>query len=360
MNKKNNFNFNIDKDDNNSNDFIQCWSEMGFRPSKSVIYKNYDSNFIKYFQDKFLETSLNEDIIPLEDDRMVNQRFFVKIENSIWVTFNYLDSESDEGFVGDVCFYYEYKEHQRVRTIIDELDEFEIKEDTKTEISSNQISRIVYDQTGLNLEQIQKSNFNFKDIDYFYNDDTIKQVNKLSKKIKKSNQGLSIIYGEKGVGKTSIVEFLSEKVKNKQFIYLPTNLFENTINNPEFKNFLKKFKNPVLVLDDAELFFSETFYVKSNIFTTNLLQLVDGFDSHELGINLVLILNCEKETDIDSYLLSSNNILEVIEIGELSKTKANQLQKHLGRKGKIKSVTKLNDIVKDKNFTTHEIELGFE
>jgi|688.fasta_scaffold188223_2 energy-coupling factor transporter ATP-binding protein EcfA2 len=361
MTKKNNLNFNINKDDNVYNDFIYCWSEMGIRPSKTIIYKNYSSEFINFFDDKKIqETTVHEDIIPLDDENMVNQRFFVKLSDNIWFTYTAFDVESEESFIGEVSFYYDYKSHYDVRKIILELDQFEIKDEPGQIESKSNMSRISIGQTGIELEPISENIIDLENIEYYYNDETFKQISKLSKKIKKSNHGLSIIYGEKGTGKTSIVNFLSNKIKQKQFIYLPTNLFDNTINNPEFKNFLKKNKDSVIILDDAEIFFSETFYTKSNIFTTNLLQLVDGIDASELALNLILILNCDRESDIDSSLISSNNLIDVIRLDDLTKSKANELSKHLGKKLKSKQSTKLNDILKNKPTTFSETEIGFE
>jgi hypothetical protein len=44
----------------------------------------------------------------------------------------------------------------------------------------------------------------------------------------------------------------------------------------------------------------------------------------------------------------------------LTKSKANELSKHLGKKLKSKQSTKLNDILKNKPTTFSETEIGFE
>ena len=40
-----------------------------------------------------------------------------------------------------------------------------------------------------------------------YNQKTFKSVNKLIKKIKTSHKGLSVLWGEKGTGKTNVINY---------------------------------------------------------------------------------------------------------------------------------------------------------
>jgi hypothetical protein len=112
------------------------------------------------------------------------------------------------------------------------------------------------------------------------------------------------------------------------------------------------------VLDDSELYFGEL-YSKSNIFTNNLLQLVDGFQSDGLDLNIITVLNVDNIDDVDHILFDCNNLIDIVEIGKLEKEKAQELNRFLGNKLKIKEDIKLVDVLKKRSFKTDTGEIGF-
>jgi hypothetical protein len=61
--------------------------------------------------------------------------------------------------------------------------------------------------------------------------------------------------------------------------------------------------------------------------------------------------------DIDNNLLESNNILDVIEFGELDQEASNDLSKHLGHVKKFKTNSRLIDII-NKNIVKEEVKIG--
>lgn len=359
MQKTNKINININKDDQIINDFLFCWSEIGHRPCKSVVYKNYEKeSFLNYFSSFLLETTTNRDIIPFEPQDLINERNFCKIDHQIWVTYTIYDKFSELSFIGDVAFYYPFERTDKIDEFISGLDSFQLSEDEMDSESEQNVFTITLGQTGLELDPIEEVNLDFDNIECHYNDEVMKQINKLSKKIKKSNKGLSIIHGERGTGKTSLIHYMNQKIKDKKIIFIPPTFFDSTINHPDFKSFLKKNKNSIIFLDDCEIYFSEL-YSKSNIFTNNLLQLVDGFDSDQLGVNLILILNCEKESDIDPHLIESNNLLDIVRTTKLEKSKIQELCKLLEKKCKFKSDTKLIDVLRNKPHISSDSDIGF-
>jgi hypothetical protein len=358
MIKQNKINININKDDQNINDFLLVWSEIGFRPSKIVIYKNFEANnFLNYINPIIIEKAIQKDIIPFDAVDMVNERNFCKIGDNIWISFATYDVLNEESFIGEVVFYYDLKSDVEVQSHIELICEFEVKDDLKNNPTSN-LYTVFVGQSGFELEPVSIDNDKYENYDLFYNDQVLKKVDKLSKKITKSKKGLSVIFGERGTGKTSLIKYICNKITSKDFIFIPTTLFDSSINNSEFRNFIKKYKNSVIVLDDCEIYFSDL-YSKSNIFTNNLLQLVDGLDSDELCLNLILVLNCDNENDIDSHLMESNNLLDVIHIDYLKKEKISELSKHLEKKTKFKSPTKLIDVLKNKPTSGNNSDLGF-
>jgi AAA+ ATPase superfamily predicted ATPase len=184
----------------------------------------------------------------------------------------------------------------------------------------------------------------------------MKGLDKVIKSIKKSNKGLTILYGERGTGKTSTINYITTKLESI-VIFIPNNMVENTINNPEFRKFLKKHSKPVIVIDDCEMFFNEAF-AKSNIFVNNLLQMVDGFLSDSMEVNVITIFNVEDEDEIDHSLIDCNNLTDIVKFDCLTEDESNDLSKHLNQDKKYKNKNRLVDIIKKRKNKASK-EIGF-
>jgi hypothetical protein len=119
-----------------------------------------------------------------------------------------------------------------------------------------------------------------------------------------------------------------------------------TINGPEFKNFVKKFEKLLIVIDDCE-FMSNNQLIRMNPFSNNIIQLVDGFLSDNLNLQVILIFN-DLEEDIDENILDCNSLLDVIEVDDLDSELATELSKNLGYNKKYKDSVRLIDVVQNK------------
>jgi len=211
--------------------------------------------------------------------------------------------------------------------------------------------------SGLELNNVKFVDIDQKNIDNYYNDDTLKQVRKICKSFKKFPKGLSLIYGERGTGKTSLIKYLSKKV-NKNFIFVPCSFFETIVSSPEFRNFLNRNKDSIIILDDSDIYFSEL-YSKSNIFTNSILQLVDGLDSDDYNLHIISILNVKEVDQIDHILLECNNLIDVINVNGLEKIKIKDLCNHLKIKNKFSEPTNLRNILKKRDNFIDTKDIGF-
>ena len=349
-------NININGDDHSINDYLYCWSELGERPNRIVLYNHYNSDEFKklIIGEGSQHHGLFTEVIPTESDYMVNEKGLIKIDDSIYVSFTQFDKLTEENIIGEVSFIYLNESVHKINEMLAKLDTIVIDitfEDEK------RINCITIGPGGLELDPIDIMKADYDNIESYFNDDVIKKVNKLTKKIKKSPKGLTIIHGERGTGKTTLVNYISSNL-DKIVIFIPCSMIESTINNPDFRNFIKRYKNSVIILDDSELYFSEL-YSKSNIFTNNLLQFVDGFQSDDLDLNIITILNVEDTDQIDHTLLNCNNLIDIIEVEKLTKEKAQELVSHLGNKSKIKDSIKLIDVLKKRSFKQNTPDIGF-
>lgn len=360
MNSKNKVNININKDDNSINDYLYCWAEMETRPSKTIIYKNFEAQpFIEYFKIDKNILVIHEDIIPIEEETLVNKRCLFQIEKEMWISFMHYDYHTEESFIGEVIFYYNSNLNLKIQNHLDEIENYQLKDDFEKETNTNNLFTLNFGQAGLEYSPIFNSKKVDKNFQNYYNDSVLKKINKSIKKLKKSPKGITVIYGDRGSGKTSLINHYCNKVRTKRFYFLPLSLMETAVINLDLRNFLKTNKESVLIIDDADILLSDSNFTKLNLFTHNLLQLVDGLDSDDLGLNVILIFNVSKETEINSDILDCNNLTDVIKVNWLTKENSQELANILNKKMKIKKSTRLIDILRDKLSDEENQELGF-
>lgn len=355
-NKKNELklNLNIDKDNAELNDYLYCWQQFGTRPNKILIHNTYSTKLFNELINKYLiDKNYFTEIIPSDDNFIINDKMFIKIDDFVYCSYIVLDRQQENSIVNEIIFFYKSSEDfNRVQKIIEELNGCLISFEEDDQSIVNTIS---LNGNSLELEPIDICDVDVDNFSNYYSKSISKEINKLIKDIKISSKGLSIIHGKKGTGKTSIINYLATKL-DRIVIYMPNNMIENTINNPEFRKFLKRFYRPVLVIDDCEMLFGE-FFQRSNIFVNNLLQMIDGFLADTIEVNVVTIFNLENEDEIDEDLLYANNLLRVIKFDYLSPEEATELSEHLGNNKKYKDKSLVLDVVKNKK-STEKREIG--
>ena len=351
--ERSSLNLNITKDDYNLNDFIYCWDKFNSRPNRIVIHNTYSSKlFNKVMSGYILDKNVFTEVIPDSEEVIINDKMLVKLDEKCYLSYVVADRNMDNSFIDSITFYYEGS-YEGITDIVDELNDCILD---YCEDDSNKLNTIGLSVNGLEIEPINLKEEN-DNTDLFYNALTFKRVDKAIKGIKKADKGLTILYGDRGTGKTSVINYIASKL-DRIVIFIPSSMIEHTINNPEFRKFIKKYEKPILVLDDCELFLGGDVYSKSSMFANNLLQMVDGFLSDTMNVNIVAILNIEDEDEIDPSLLECNNLIEVVEFLPLSEEESNDLAKNLGSNKKYKNKTKVIDIVK-KRSNYEEIGIGF-
>ena len=350
--EKSSLNLNITKDDYNLNDFIYCWDKFGSRPNRVIIHNTYSSKlFNKVMSGHILDKNVFTEIIPDSEEVIINDKMLVKLDERCYLSYVVADRNMDNSFIDSITFYYEGT-YDGIQAFVEELQDCILD---YCEDDSNKLNTIGISANGLEIEPISLKE-DGDNTDLFYSTNTFKKVEKAIKGIKKADKGLAILHGERGTGKTSIINYIASKL-DRIVIFIPSNMIEHTINNPEFRKFIKKYEKPVLVLDDCEIFFSDL-YSRSTPFANNILQMVDGFLSDTMNVTILAILNIEGEDEIEESLLDCNNLIDVVEFENLSGEEATELAKHLGSTKKYKSSARVIDIVKKRN-NLESLEIGF-
>jgi hypothetical protein len=339
--KNTNLALNISNDDN-TNDYLYCWDMFSDRPNKLTIYSSFSKNeFVNIIGEYTLYKKSTIELIPAEDFDIVNDKSLVKINSNIYISYHILDKESENSFIHEVVFFYKNEDDIiKVNEITKKLNNCNIEFD---DIDDAKLNTVFISPNGIEIEAIEKNDSD-ESIDLYYNVNTMKSINNLVKTLNNSNKGLSVLYGERGTGKTNIINYICERL-DRIVIYIPNNMIDLTINSPEFKNFLRKYNRPIIVLDDCEMIFNELF-TKSNIYVNNILQMVDGLLSNTMELNIITIFNVDDESEIDHVLLEANSLIDVVEFEYLNIEESNNLAKHLKTKRKYKNKNKLVDIIK--------------
>jgi energy-coupling factor transporter ATP-binding protein EcfA2 len=343
---------NYKSDDSALNDFLFCNEYFGERPSKIVLAFNFKAEeFVKYFGDSECFNVLTE-VVPADGASIVNEKYLIKInDKDAFVSYTHIDKNVDTGYISNVIIY--YKLPCEVGEILTEMDSF--IDDGSALAEKSKINIISHSTTGLVLDEMDVMEADYENMRIYYNQSSIKGINKIIKKINKNNKGLFVLHGKRGCGKTIALNYIANTV-SKMSIFIPNSMIDYTINNPEFIEILKTY-NPLIIIDDCEILFDNMF-VKSNVTYSNILQMVDGFYSDEINTHIILSYNTESEEDIDSDIMDANNLLKVVRMGPLEKDRANELARYLNIEHEIKNDILLIDLLKE-NFEEMDESVGY-
>lgn len=365
-------NLNINNSDEFNPDYLYCWSLFNKKPVKDSFFSFFDTklffDWIEEFQLPPENITCNKEIISDIGIYIINSKFLIQISNTVYISLtqfteiykNDHQEELDDDKIGAINIYSKsFEDRELVEIIKNKLFEFEITFDDDEENDKSKESglRILkydnIDNKFLSIPIDVKPDIDLDHMDLYYNDDTFKQVKKLIKKITKNNKGLTLLHGERGCGKTSILTYIANKI-NKKVIFVPNNIIEHTLYNAEFIEFLKYNMNSVIIYDDCDN--QITSKVNPNSIS-NILGLTDGLLSNLFNCNIILSYNHSLSL-VDKDLIESNNLIDIIELCELTKDKVSKLSDYLEIKD-IKMSSKLVNVVKERKFLTTK-KIGFQ
>lgn len=329
--------------DNENTYLLMCWGIFEKLPNSHAILGMYDKNlFFNIIDELKKEQTVTREVIKVEELDIINVSYFIKISDTIYLGYNIQDSENIYTTINEFEIFYKGTDDEiEVRAIIEAIDEASVT--FEMEDSINKLNSLLLTTEGLDIEPIPSELDD--NIELFYSSGTFKNVNKIIKSIKNNNKGISILYGERGTGKTSIIPYIADKL-DRIVIYIPNNLIDLVLNSNDFKTFLRTYSKPIIVIDDSENVFNEV-YSKTNIYTNNILELVDGLLSDVIELNVILIANGGLE-DLDPILLDANSFIDSVEFKFLDPKESKNLSKHIKLYKKYKEEAKLINIINGK------------
>lgn len=199
------------------------------------------------------------------------------------------------------------------------------------------------------------------DLDFdLYNEGFEDVHNDIVRSIKEDKNGLYLLYGKPGTGKTTYIRHLIKEceTEKRKFVYVPSNLFGD-FTNPSLIPFLMDHRGCVFIIEDCEsLVTVDSCMGVRSAELTDLLNMTDGLLADALDIKIICTFNID-DGKIDEALLRPGRCKCKYEFDLLEKDRANKVAKKLGL-NKVDEDTSLADLFNTgKSYAEKKKKLGF-
>lgn len=144
---------------------------------------------------------------------------------------------------------------------------------------------------------------------------------------------------------TYLRKLVSELAEEKTIIYVPS-YFMWDIANPEMISFISKFKNSILLLEDAECILTSNQDERSQA-VTNILNISDGLLNDHMDMQIIATFNVERKV-IDEALLRKGRLMVDYKFKKLTAAQATKLSKHIGLNKEYSEPKSLAEIYEEK------------
>ena len=190
--------------------------------------------------------------------------------------------------------------------------------------------------------ELYLDNFNLEidgDLDFdLYNDGFEEVHNSIVESILNDKNGIYLLYGEPGTGKSTYIKHLISacETKKRKFIYVPSVLFGD-FTDPAFLPFLIDHRGCVFVIEDCEDLITVEDGERSDGIA-DLLNMTDGILADALNIKIICTFNTDYE-NIDEALLRPGRCRCKYGFEKLDMDRANKVAKKLRLKEVKSDVT---------------------
>ena len=299
----------------------------------------YSDDFWKYINDKFKIKSENITFfcdVHSDTKNRVEKifKYIIKIEKPYKIMFQFYDEEkviddkiyetieSQKNKVSDLLVYYD---SDAVKYINDMSDE--IRKIVFTQPISKTFFIISSNSMGYELQAANIKDYDIQ-IDLNYGDSFVSKHKDILDKIKNNKHGLFLFHGEEGTGKTVYLrKLISDLAEEKTIIYVPSYLMMD-IASPVLISFISKFKNSILLLEDAESILTSP-QEERNQAVSNILNISDGLLNDHMDMQIIATFNVDKKI-IDKALLRKGRLMVDCKFKKLTAKQATKLSEYIG------------------------------
>ena len=170
------------------------------------------------------------------------------------------------------------------------------------------------------------------DLDFDMYNEGFKDIhNSIVKSITEDENGLYLLYGKPGTGKSTYIRHLIREcnTEKRKFVYVPSSLFED-FTDPGVLPFLLRNKGCVFIIEDCENLVTVDGGTRSDGIT-DLLNMTDGLLADALDIKIICTFNTDY-SKIDDALLRPGRCRCKYEFNLLEKDRANKVAEKFGLK----------------------------
>lgn len=216
------------------------------------------------------------------------------------------------------------------------------------------INIVSRDANGFFLSSVRMEQQFSDEMELHYGSDFPKFHEKLVNKLATTTQGLTLLHGAAGTGKSVYIRKLItdlQELTSKKVILVPNNMIEY-MTSPDFSTFMleiaeiiededmeqdekpvsltenKKEKGMILVLEDAEAVLMSR-EGGADMGTSSLLNLTSGILNDIYGTQIIATYNTD-DTNIDKALMRSKRLIAKRKFDKLSVENAKRLAEHIG------------------------------
>jgi hypothetical protein len=298
--------------------FIETYNDL---PSKYFTNDDYDMSVIEFIKQQGFDLICKVSVNNRRYDVSKQFLFFNEHRQIFIKLFEY---QKDFGSKIELKIEFTYKISNG--EIDDQFDLQSLKKHIKKKKKSN-ISLVRSDNGHLDVDEYELKIPKI-DLKLNYGSEFLDIHNVILKRLNTNDdQGIILLHGSPGTGKTSYVKYLTSLVKEKEILFIPPSIAE-VLSEPNIIPFLMEHKNSILVIEDAEKVISDREFNGSSAGVSNILNLTDGILGDCLNIQIIATFNMKKEK-IDKALLRKGRLIAEHKFEELNINDTNNLLKHL-------------------------------
>ena len=210
------------------------------------------------------------------------------------------------------------------------------------EIDQQKIGVVLGSATGMYIKTAKLDRIDVNVAINYGEDFAIKKHQKIVDKLNSGHSGLYLFHGIPGSGKTTYIRYLTQLVSNRLFIFIPSN-YISCITDPKFLSLLMEYKNPILILEDAERAVETRETNLDSSLVSNILNLSNGLLGSVFNTSIIVTFNTGKE-QIDKALKRKGRLMAEHQFNMLSPAESEAVFKSLGKNIKPTSSLSLAEI----------------
>lgn len=335
----------------------------------------YSLDFWKYLSDNFKIKKENITVFCDIHSDVKNRveklyKYIVKVDLPFKIIFQFFDEEKvidpkiyeseeeQKNKISDLMIHFDSDAIDYVDNMVNELRKFVFVQPINKTFFIISSSSMGYELRAANIKEFDIP------LELNYGESFVDKYADIVDKLRNNKHGLFIFHGEPGTGKTTLIrKLVSELAEDKTIIYVPS-YFMFDIANPELISFISKFRNSVLLLEDAEMILTSS-EEERNQAVSNILNISDGLLNDHMDMQIIATFNAQKKI-IDEALLRKGRLMVDYKFKKLTAIQATKLSQYIGLNKTYTSPMSLAEIYEEKTGKqlveneTNTKKIGFE